>query len=88
MAGVSGCGYGGGAEGAGMKVFGINYNGRERRIVAANSRTDAARKFGVTAGHAKNFCGETGNPKELELAALGGVWAQSYSGDKEWRKVG
>ena len=63
-----------------LKTYGVNYNGRERRIVAARSRAAAARLIGATQTHMANFGSQTHNKQECEKAMSepGVVWSQSY----------
>lgn len=73
-----------------MKVFGVNYDGRSRRIVASNTQKQAASLLNTTTGHLRNYGGETSYAIEVELAMRepGIVWSQRYQLDAEWVRVG
>ena len=51
-----------------MKVYGLDRWGSQRCIVAAKSKTTAARLFGVSLHQMENYGGETGNGLEIETA--------------------
>jgi hypothetical protein len=51
-----------------IKVFGMNLDGRNRGIVAAHSKKEAARLFGSSLYDFNNNGCETGNAKEIEVA--------------------
>lgn len=55
-----------------LKVYGgmtcISGKGQVRGIVATTSQKNAAELFGCSLSHFRNYCGETGNEKELEIA--------------------
>lgn len=66
-----------------LKVFGYTINTRSdesaklgqrphirqaRAIVAAKTIKEAAEKFGITSSEARNFMGQTGNIREIEIA--------------------
>lgn len=64
-----------------MKVFGGNYDGRYRRIVAAKTKKEAAALVGVGPYQFREHFCATGNDKELAtaLAEPGVVFQQAYS---------
>jgi len=73
-----------------LKVYGVNLNGHYRGIVAATSRTAAARAFGIKPYHMRDFGSETGNPEEVALALSrpGAVFQRAYGGiGAEWKEV-
>ena len=49
-------------------MWGVNYNGTHRRIVAAKTKASAARLMDVTDRHLRIYGCETRNAKELEIA--------------------
>ena len=50
-----------------LKVFGVNYRGTARRIVAATSQFQAALLMDVTLGYLREYGGITGNSTEMQL---------------------
>lgn len=72
-----------------LKVYGVNYDGRTRRIVAATSQKKAAELTGVSFYSFSNYGCETGNKEEIEIAMKnpGTVWSQGYYFGAEWTKV-
>ena len=51
-----------------MKVYGLDRGGVQRCIVAAKSKSAAARLLGVSLYQLDNFGGETGNDLEMQTA--------------------
>ncbi len=51
-----------------LKVYGGNYNGLQRRVVAATSGARAAMLVGITMSHFRNFFCETGDDEEVAVA--------------------
>ena len=49
-------------------MYGVNLDGAYRGIVAATSMTAAAKILGLPAHTARQYGGETGNAKEIEIA--------------------
>lgn len=81
-----------------MKVWGmlINHSGfatfshrtQARVIVAAPSRAAAGRAFGVGASTVREFCSETGNATEIEIAnAEPGVVFYLNTKDRQYRRL-
>ena len=72
-----------------LKVYGINYDGRTRRIVAATSRAAAARLIGAKPHHMTQNGSETWNTDEVRIAMRepGKVWAHSYSRGGKWESL-
>ena len=72
-----------------MKVYGINWCGRERRIVAARSQKEAARLMRTSVHNLREWGCETGNQEEIEQAMLepGLVWSCEITGRTDWKKV-
>jgi hypothetical protein len=72
-----------------LKVYGVNYNGVQRRIVAATSMRKAAVAIGTGYGHARKYGCETGNQEEIALAMRepGVVWSKAYRMGSEWVRV-
>lgn len=68
-----------------LKVFGGNYNGQYRVILAATSKTAFFRDSGAGPGYG---C-ETANPVEVTTALVepGVIFAMRYS-DNVWHRVG
>lgn len=75
---------------AALKVFGVNFDGRNRRIVAAPSQAAAARLTGVSPHSFRQYGGETGNAEEIAVALQepGVVWSRGFAMGGEWRRVG
>lgn len=73
-----------------IKVFGVNYDGRHRRIVAATSMTAAAINMGIKAYHMREYGSETGDPEEVSLAMLepGVVWEKGWRHGDKWERIG
>lgn len=72
------------------KVYGMNYNGRERRIVAATSWAKAAAAAGMSLSDARSFGSITGNKEECErcLREPGVVWSRPVTGfHADWKRV-
>lgn len=72
-----------------LKVYGVNFDGKTRRIVAATSRAAAARLIGTTSSHIAQHGCETNNAVEVELAMRnpGKVWAIPYAKGGTWSLV-
>ena len=51
-----------------LKVYGIGWMGRTRRIVATTSKKKAAELIGTSQYHFSEYGCETGNKREVELA--------------------
>lgn len=55
-----------------LKVYGgmtyVSDKGQVRGIAATTSQKKAAELFGCSLSHFRNYCGETWNKKELEIA--------------------
>lgn len=73
-----------------LKTYGVNYNGRERRIVAAKSRAAAARLIDVSQTHMASFGSRTHNKQECKKAMSepGVVWSQSYHHGSPFVRLG
>ena len=65
-----------------LKVYGYNYCGTHRKIVATRTKKRAIELLGITRHDAKDFMCETGNVKELEIAKSkpGVIFIKSYLG--------
>lgn len=72
-----------------MKVFGVNYDGRSRRIVAAKTKKEAAQRLGVSLHQFRNYGCQTGNQEEIELAMRepGVVWSIGFALNSNWVRV-
>ena len=51
-----------------LKVYGIGWMGRHRRIVATTSKKKAAELIGTSLYHFNEYGCETGNEEEIKLA--------------------
>jgi hypothetical protein len=51
-----------------LRVYSVNYDGKERRLVAATSRTAAAMACGVSLYYAKTYMSETFNAEDITNA--------------------
>jgi hypothetical protein len=57
-----------------MRVYGGNFDGKNRVIIAARSAARAAEMLGVSSYAFRNFACETGNDREIKTAmAMPGV---------------
>ena len=72
-----------------LKVFGVNYDGRTRRIVATTTQKKAAELCGMNLYQFRMFASETGNKVECELALKEPeiVWSQEYKPNAEYIRV-
>lgn len=72
-----------------LKVYGFNYCGRERRIVAARSWAEVGKLNGVRPREASAFGHVTHNKEDIELAMKkpGTIWRKSYKQNSEWEQV-
>lgn len=64
-----------------LKVYAVNYNGKEERIVAATSMKQAAALIGVTYGTMRAFGHETFSEgrRADALSEPGVVWREPYN---------
>lgn len=69
-----------------LKVFGANYDGKNRRIVAATSQKQAAALLGMSLSGFRAYGSVTGNREEIEIAMRepGAVWSQGYQRGAQW----
>lgn len=72
-----------------LKVYGFNFNGKERRIVAAASAVEAAKSAGSTAARVRKFGSITGNEVEIKIAMStpGRAWRMSYKQGSNWELI-
>lgn len=73
-----------------LKVYGVNYDGKERLVVAASSQKLAAQLMGVTIGCMRDFGSVTGNKEEIAKAMIepGRVWRRGYMIGDQLEPVG
>lgn len=74
-----------------MKVWSGNYDGRNRRMVAAMSQRRAMELLGVSRTDFKNYFGETGNEQDRAIALQepGVVFERkALAFNEPWRRVG
>lgn len=73
-----------------LKVFGVSFDGRNRRVVAAPSQAAAARLTGMSPHSFRQYGGETGNAEEIAVAMRepGVVWSRGYAIDSQWVRIG
>lgn len=74
-----------------LNVYGCNLDGRYRGIVAARTKSEAARRLGVSYSQFGKFGCATANAEEIELAMRepGAAWKLPYSirhGD-QWQPI-
>jgi hypothetical protein len=64
-----------------LKVYSLNMDGKRRGIVAAHSKTEAARLFRTSMHHFNGYGHETGNKEDtaIALSKPGIVFTQSYA---------
>lgn len=64
-----------------LKVYAVNYDGKEQRIVAATSMKQAAALIGVAYGMMRAYGHETGNVGQCAdaLSEPGVVWREPYN---------
>lgn len=74
---------------AGLKVFGVNLDGRYRGIVAASSQIKAAALLRIPVSHIREYGCQTYNPEEVALAMRepGKAWKKNYWKDSEWVQI-
>lgn len=72
-----------------LKVYGFNFDGRERRIVAATSAVEAARLAGSTVGRIRKYGCVTGNKAEISIAMStpGKAWRMSNKAGSKWELI-
>jgi hypothetical protein len=69
-----------------LKVFRVNYDGRNRRIVAATSQKQAAELLGMSLSGFRAYGSVTCNKEEVEIAMRepGAVWSKGYQHGAQW----
>ena len=76
-----------------LRVFGANYCGKSRRVVACKTKTEAGRLIGLTDSTMQKYGGETHSAEEIQIAFQepGTVFEYLYREEKGpekiWRKV-
>lgn len=74
-----------------LKVYGVDWCGKFRRIVAARSQKEAAVLFGTTLCHFRDYGSQTFNEEEVALAMseTGAIWERTnnFRVPADWRKV-
>lgn len=73
-----------------LKVYGVNFDGRSRRVVASTTQAAAARLTGVSPHRFRQYGGETGNAEEIAVAMRepGVVWSRGFAMGSEWVRLG
>lgn len=73
-----------------LQVYGVNYDGITRRVTAANSRTEAAKKIGVALTYMQQMGAVTGNDIECALCLSNPdrVYSKcTRTHNNEWKQV-
>jgi hypothetical protein len=72
-----------------QKVYGFNFDGKERRIVAATSFVEAAKLAGSTVARVRKYGCVTGNTVEISIAMStpGKAWRLSNKVGSNWEII-